>query len=88
MSELIFEHSVVSPNGHICKVCGKEIRHNKIGRHLRAIHSPDGTSFRCPKCDVLYPNRARFYNHLRRMHPEWKGVNTNDFIVQSAEQGY
>ena len=40
-------------------------------------------AYHCPTCDKYFRNRMGIYNHIRKKHKDWKGVDYDSFAVKS-----
>jgi DNA-directed RNA polymerase subunit RPC12/RpoP len=67
-------------NGYICMLCGKRIKQRfNLKRHLKELHLD--AQYRCPPCQRMFKNKTAIYDHICRQHPDWKGVNYDNFLV-------
>ena len=70
-------------SGLVCLICGKRLCPNmsKMKRHMREIHLSFDGAYHCPTCDKYFKNRMGIYNHIKRWHEDWKGINCDSFAV-------
>ena len=65
----------------LCLICNKVLKNKEKSRkHFRDIHWADAPTFLCPEENYTYTSRNAFGEHIRRNHPEWKGVALDTFI--------
>lgn len=71
--------------GHFCIICDKDLGYVK--RHFEDLHWSDAPSYFCPapKCQKVYTAKSAFSMHLRRNHPDWKGVPLDTFLQTNEE---
>ena len=81
VDELMKMYARRCDGGSICLICGKKL-FSHMKRHMREIHLSSGEDYYCPTCDKFYKNRSAMYDHIRRKHEEWKGVDLDSFAVK------
>ena len=82
VDKLIQSHVQPCDGGFICMICGRRISHFvNMRRHVREVHLSSAAEYRCPPCDKDFRNRTAIYDHIRKHHPEWKGVDYARFKV-------
>ena len=89
MEELLQSHVLPCDGGFICMMkswrganCGRRIaKMVNMRRHVREVHLSSGAEYRCPSCEKHFRNRTAIYDHVRKHHPEWKGVDYARFKV-------
>ena len=75
----------VCDGGFICLICWKSIKNSyNMRRHMREIHvsSAIGVGYHCPPCDKYFSNQRNMKHHIDKHHVNWKGVNTDTFVVK------
>lgn len=84
--ELFFLDCVLeSADGFVCKLCGAVIKHKySMRRHAKESHLSAGVQFCCPLCRTVYKTRNTFTVHVYSNHPELKGIDFNQCIVDSS----
>ena len=65
-------------------ICGKRnTLFNSMKRHMRELHIGSDEEYYCPACDKYFKSRMRIYDHIRKKHKDWKGINCDSFAVKS-----
>jgi len=75
--------------GHFCIICAKVLKGCKwtgVKSHFVDLHWSEAPSYWCygkqPKCQKYYTSKSAFRMHLRNIHPDWKGVSFDTFVVK------
>ena len=86
LEDLMATKTSVGNLGFVCLLCGQSTtQKGHLKRHMREKHM-EPTHFQCPNkdfkkvCNKVFTNRA-FEDHVRRVHPDWQGVDLNDFKI-------
>ena len=75
--------------GYFCLICTKVIKgcYANAKYHFRDLHWSEAPSYWChgkwPKCQKYYTSKSAFRMHVRNVHPDWKGVSMDTFIVNN-----
>ena len=73
----------VCDGGFICLICWKSIKNQVNMRvHMRDIHLGHDGAYHCPPCDKYFSNQRNMKHHIDKHHVNWKGVNTDTFVVK------
>jgi len=67
--------------GHFCKFCLKVLGKGSVKNHFEDLHWSDTTPYQCPapECKKVYTAKSAFRSHIKRNHPEWKGIPLEKF---------
>ena len=70
--------------GYFCIICTKVLK-GSVKSHFVDLHWSDAPSYWCygkqQKCQKYYTSKSAFRMHLRNIHPDWKGVSLDTFVV-------
>ena len=84
VDELMQSKVKSTANTFVCIICGKSnTRSDSMRRHMREIHLSSDEDYHCPPCNKYFKNRQNIYNHIRKYHKDWNGVNYEYFRVNS-----
>ena len=69
--------------GFVCLICSRSIKQmTKMRRHMREVHMKP-KEYRCPPCNLVFKNR-HFGDHVRKFHPDWRGINIDRFLIENS----
>jgi uncharacterized C2H2 Zn-finger protein len=61
-------------------ICGKTLQKlSYVKRHMRDLHVD--AQYHCPPCEKMFKNKKSIYDHINKVHPDWKGVKYENFLV-------
>ena len=65
LEDLLRDKVIVTPNGHVCLICGKARSDKKgIRQHMADGHIESGYRYLCPLCKRVYKNKNSFTVHI------------------------
>ena len=85
LDEMMQHYARACDGGCICLICGKCLSKSyNMRRHMRKLHlsSASDEDHHCTPCDKHFKNRLDIYNHIRRNHKDWTGVDFDSFNVE------
>ena len=88
LQALIAKHTrPTDDDGHFCIICSKGLSPGSVKGHFEDLHWSGAPSYYCPapKCQKVYTAKSAFRSHLRRNHPDWKGVPLDAFLQATEE---
>ena len=90
LEEIIAENTRSTVHGgYFCIICAKVLKgpQTNVQSHFVDLHWSEAPSYWCQgkwqKCQRYYTSKSAFRMHLRNVHPDWKGVSMDTFIVKN-----
>ena len=71
--------------GFICTICTKQLSTHRgnLKKHMRDIHLSSDGDYQCPPCEKNFKNQKGIYDHVKKLHKDWKIINYEDFAVKA-----